>query len=183
MHENNIKQQTVKQLKKNFPRWKHLTKKEKKERCLFDMNMKRSQMYIKDDELKTIDALLNDTVLNILLSDDAYTPSIAHKSSLPFFPQVFFRESRRVLKETSRMEAKDRKEGYHIEHNYGHGKEHLSMNFFLLNLLVFFMHQIFELTDNLYRQARKTPGSKRNLRDHLRVTLHHILFPSWERLY
>ncbi|KJU87258.1 transposase IS4, partial [Candidatus Magnetobacterium bavaricum] len=25
-------------------------------------------------------------------------------------------------------------QGYHIEHNYGHGKEHLSMNFFLLNL-------------------------------------------------
>jgi hypothetical protein len=47
MHEKNIKQQTVKQLKKTFPRWKHLTKKEKKERYLFDMNMKRSQIYIK----------------------------------------------------------------------------------------------------------------------------------------
>ncbi len=30
MHEKNIKQQTVKQLKKNFPHWKQLTKKEKK---------------------------------------------------------------------------------------------------------------------------------------------------------
>ncbi len=37
-------------------------------------------------------------------------------------------------------------QGYHIEHNYGHGKKNLSMNFFLLNLLAFFMHQIFELT-------------------------------------
>jgi hypothetical protein len=36
-------------------------------------------------------------------------------------------------------------QGYHLEHNYGHGKKHLSFNFFLLNLLAFFMHQIFEL--------------------------------------
>jgi hypothetical protein len=65
-------------------------------------------------------------------------------------------------------------QGYRIEHNYGHGKNHLSMNFFLLNLLAFFMHQIFELTEDLYRQAR----SKRNLWDHLRVACHLILFDS-----
>ena len=34
--------------------------------------------------------------------------------------------------------------GYHIEHNYGHGVKNLSTNFFLLNLLAFFLHQIFE---------------------------------------
>lgn len=73
-------------------------------------------------------------------------------------------------------------QGYHIEHNYGHGKNHLSMNFFMLNLLAFFMHQIFELTDDLYQQARHILGSKRNLWDHLRVTHHLILFDSWEGL-
>jgi hypothetical protein len=31
--------------------------------------------------------------------------------------------------------------GYHIEHNYGHGVKNLSMNFFLLNLLTFFLHR------------------------------------------
>jgi len=41
----------------------------------------------------------------------------------------------------------------HIEHNYGHGKNHLSFNFFLLNLLAFFMHQIFELTYLPYQLA------------------------------
>jgi len=40
-------------------------------------------------------------------------------------------------------------QGYHIEHNFGHGKKNLSMNFFLLNLLAFFTHQILELTDLL----------------------------------
>ena len=58
-------------------------------------------------------------------------------------------------------------QGYHIEHNYGHGSMHLSFNFFLLNLLAFFMHQIFELTHTPYQALRKKYGSKRNLWDHI----------------
>lgn len=72
--------------------------------------------------------------------------------------------------------------GYHIEHNFGHGKKHLSFNFFLLNLLAFFMHQIFELTDNLYQAARKHFGSKKNLWDHLRISIHILIFPDWNTL-
>jgi hypothetical protein len=68
-------------------------------------------------------------------------------------------------------------QGYHIEHNYGHGKNHLSFNFFLLNLLAFFMHQIFELTYLPYQQLRKKFGSKRNLWDHLRACLYIVVFP------
>lgn len=73
-------------------------------------------------------------------------------------------------------------QGYHIEHNYGHGKKNLSMNFFLLNLLAFFMHQILELTDKLYQECRKKFGSKRNLWDHLRVSIRILIFPDWESL-
>jgi hypothetical protein len=68
-------------------------------------------------------------------------------------------------------------QGYHIEHNYGHGEKHLSFNFFLLNLLAFFMHQIFELTYIVYQQLRTKFGSKRNLWDHLRAALYLIVFP------
>jgi hypothetical protein len=72
--------------------------------------------------------------------------------------------------------------GYHIDHNYGHGKKHLSMNFFMLNLLAFFMHQIFEMSDSLYQWLRKKLGSKKNLWDHLRIACHILIFPSWEAL-
>jgi len=68
-------------------------------------------------------------------------------------------------------------QGYHIEHNYGHGKRHLSFNFFLLNLLAFFMHQVFELTCLPYQQLRKKFGSKRNLWDHFRACLYIVVFP------
>ena len=33
-------------------------------------------------------------------------------------------------------------QGYHIEHNFGHGQQNLSMIFFTLNLLAFYVHQI-----------------------------------------
>lgn len=72
--------------------------------------------------------------------------------------------------------------GYHIEHNYGHGKNHLSFNFFLLNMLAFFMHQIFELTDTLYQALRQKLGSKKNLWDHLRISIRILIFPDWETL-
>jgi len=68
-------------------------------------------------------------------------------------------------------------QGYHVEHSFGHGRKHLSFNFFLLNLLAFFMHQIFELTYVVYQELRQKFGSKRNLWDHLRAALYLIVFP------
>ncbi|MGQ9778216.1 MAG: transposase [Thermodesulfobacteriota bacterium] len=73
-------------------------------------------------------------------------------------------------------------QGYHIEHNFGHGKKNLSFNFFLLNLLAFFMHQIFELTDPLYQECRRAFGSRRNLWDNLRASIRLLIFPDWETL-
>ena len=73
-------------------------------------------------------------------------------------------------------------QGYHIEHNYGHGKKRLSFNFFLLNLLAFFMHQIFELTDPLYMAVRKKCGSKQAMWERLRSLLTVLIFDNWETL-
>jgi hypothetical protein len=72
--------------------------------------------------------------------------------------------------------------GYHIEHNYGHGLRNLSFNFFLLNMLAFFLHQIFELTDRTYQWLRKNLGSKKNLWDHMRILCYSIVFADWEDL-
>ncbi len=73
-------------------------------------------------------------------------------------------------------------QGYDIEHNYGHGERHLSMNFFLLNLLAFFAHQILELTDTLYQQCRMKFSSKRGMWNCLREVIRVLLFPDWETL-
>jgi len=49
-------------------------------------------------------------------------------------------------------------QGYHLDHNFGHGKQYLSNNMYLLTLLVFFFHQIFELTDPAYQLCRHSNG-------------------------
>jgi hypothetical protein len=72
--------------------------------------------------------------------------------------------------------------GYHIEHNYDHGVKNLSMNFFLLNMRAFFVHQILELADPVYQWLQKKLGSKKNLWDHLRMFYHMIVFADWKDL-
>jgi hypothetical protein len=71
-------------------------------------------------------------------------------------------------------------QGYHAEHNFGHGSSNLSYNFFLLNLIAFFMHQIFEISDLYYQQCRKTFSSKKEFWNQLRSTIRILLFTSWE---
>ena len=73
-------------------------------------------------------------------------------------------------------------QGYHIEHNFGHGKKNLSFTFFLLNLLAFFMHQIFELTDILYQKCRKKFSARKEYWNQLRCTFRILLFQDWENL-
>ena len=73
-------------------------------------------------------------------------------------------------------------QGYHIEHNYGHGNKHLSMNFFVLNLLAFYMHQIFELTDRLYQQCRLKSSSRKEHFGLLRHAFQLLLFRDWQHM-
>jgi hypothetical protein len=73
-------------------------------------------------------------------------------------------------------------QGYHINHNFGHGKKNLSEAFFLLNLLAFFLHQIFELSDTLYQSARATFSARVEYWNTIRAAFRLILFDSWEEL-
>ena len=52
-------------------------------------------------------------------------------------------------------------QGYHIEHNFGHGRRFLSNNFFVLNLLAFYIHQILELCDSGYQYCRSKFSSRK----------------------
>jgi hypothetical protein len=72
-------------------------------------------------------------------------------------------------------------QGYHLEHNFGHGQKNLSLNFFQLNLLAFFCHQIFELTDPLYQKCRAKFGSKIECWNILKYTIRIVLFRTWEQ--
>jgi DDE_Tnp_1-associated len=73
-------------------------------------------------------------------------------------------------------------QGYHIEHNFGHGQKQLSSVFFTLNLLAFFVHQILELTDGLYQQLRADFSSRKDCWNQLRYTIRLMIFRNWRHL-
>ena len=73
-------------------------------------------------------------------------------------------------------------QGYNLTHNYGYGDQHLSFNMYLLTILAFTFHQIFELTDPLYQACRQKFGSKRHLWETLRSYIKLFIFDSWEFL-
>jgi len=73
-------------------------------------------------------------------------------------------------------------QGYHLEHNFGHGKKYLSYNLLLFNFLAFFMHQIFELSDCLYQNCRGKFTSRKEYWNQLRCTIRILIFPSFESL-
>ncbi len=73
-------------------------------------------------------------------------------------------------------------QGYHIEHNYGHGEKNLCYNFLLLTLIAFMFHQILELVDILYQACRKKFGSKWHMWESLRSYIKILIFDSWEHL-
>ena len=73
-------------------------------------------------------------------------------------------------------------QGYHISHNFGHGEKNLSEALFILNLLAFFFHQIFELSDNLYQSARATFSARTEYWNTIRAAFRLIIFGSFEEL-
>jgi hypothetical protein len=73
-------------------------------------------------------------------------------------------------------------QGYHLEHNFGHGTQYLSEAFFMLNLLAYFVHQILELVDELYQQVRATFSARVEFWNAIRATFRIFLFASWDQV-
>jgi hypothetical protein len=47
-------------------------------------------------------------------------------------------------------------QGYHLEHNFGHGTQHLAALLATFNLLAFLFHTLLDLLDSQYHQLRRT---------------------------
>jgi len=71
-------------------------------------------------------------------------------------------------------------QGYHLNHNFGHGKKNLCHNLYLLTLIAFFFHQIFELSDPAYRLCRKSYVNKLALWETFRALIIYFIFNSWD---
>jgi hypothetical protein len=73
-------------------------------------------------------------------------------------------------------------QGYHLEHNFGHGQQYLALTLLTLNLLAFLLHTVMHLSNQLYRRIRKTLGRRAAFFNDLRALLRYLLFNSWAEL-
>jgi hypothetical protein len=74
-------------------------------------------------------------------------------------------------------------QGYHFEHNFGHGKAHLSVIFALLMMLAFLVDQVQQLCDPLFVAAWEKVGSKRQLWEDMRALFRTFVLDSLRTLY
>ena len=74
-------------------------------------------------------------------------------------------------------------QGYHFEHNYGHGRQNLSVVFAMLMMLAFLVDQVQQLCCPLFRAVWKKVGSKRALWEKIRSHYWHFAFRSMQHLY
>jgi hypothetical protein len=72
--------------------------------------------------------------------------------------------------------------GYHLKHNFGHGKEHLASLLATLNILAFLYHTFLSFTDEHYRLIRATLPTRQTFFDDLRALTRYLLFKNWDAL-
>jgi len=73
--------------------------------------------------------------------------------------------------------------GYHLEHNFGHGKQHLAMMFAAMNLLAFALHTVCDCLEELWQKARAAKGARKRFFEHIRTLTAYLVFPSWAALW
>lgn len=74
-------------------------------------------------------------------------------------------------------------QGYHLEHNYGHGKKNLMTNFTVLMFLAFLVDQIAMITDELFKEAKKICSSYKFFWERIRQVFDMAPAMSMEAIY
>ena len=72
--------------------------------------------------------------------------------------------------------------GYHLEHNFGHGQQHLANFMLTLNLLAFLFHTLLDVLDEQYHALRQHLVARRDFFNDLRALLRYMLFDHWNHL-
>jgi len=72
--------------------------------------------------------------------------------------------------------------GYHLDHNFGHGKENLSKTLCSLNILSFLFHTVQELDDDLYIELRQNIGTREEFFQYINMMSTMFNFKSFNKL-
>lgn len=72
--------------------------------------------------------------------------------------------------------------GYHFEHHFGPGHQHLASLLATLVILAFLLHTLLELIDKAFQTLRHQLPSRRRLFNDLRALTTYFYFESWATL-
>ncbi len=72
-----------------------------------------------------------------------------------------------------------KKRGYHLKHNFGHGKQHLSSLLASLNILAFLFHSFLSFCDDAYKLIRATLPTRETFFQDIRALMRYHCFSSW----
>jgi len=72
--------------------------------------------------------------------------------------------------------------GYNLEHNFGHGTEHLCETLATLNILAFLFHTLLDLSDKRYQLLRTTRGRRTRFFAELGTVACYWYHDSWQEL-
>jgi hypothetical protein len=72
--------------------------------------------------------------------------------------------------------------GYHLEHHYGHGQQHLAAVLLTLNLFAFLFHTVLGWTDHQYHLVRQALAARQTFFQDLQALTRYLLFESWDHL-
>jgi hypothetical protein len=126
-----------------------------------------------------------DVAVNFLeyweISQDGQIQSFSWVTHLELSPDIVWdvmRGGRARWKVENETHNTLKNQGYHYEHNFGHGVKHLAVNFVLLMLLAFLVDQVQQLSCPLFQAVWEKMGSKRRLWEEMRHLFHSFTFAS-----
>ena len=72
--------------------------------------------------------------------------------------------------------------GYNLEHNFGHGQNHLAELLFCLNLLAYLFHTSLDLVHITYRAVRSMLVTRQTFFNDIRALTKYLYFENWQTL-
>lgn len=129
-------------------------------------------------EVNWCELLTTDTSGTILYHNTFVTDHIIHHDNVAAIVQ----DGRTRWKTENENNNTLKRQGYNLDHNFGHGKINLANTLATLNLIAFLFHTVLAMTSEVYQKIRKKLGARKKFFEHVRTLLHYILFPSWDKL-
>ena len=72
--------------------------------------------------------------------------------------------------------------GYHLEHNFGHGKKYLSSLLLTFNILAFLFHTVLGMMDDKYQLVRDNLPTRQTFFNDIRALTRYLCFDSWDHM-